>query len=102
MMADDFMITGPGDWDFPRWETEQAGGARPGAPEFLRTLREKVGEVNRRQVEAEQAVAGFYAGEVQDIHTVALAMKKADLAFRYLLAVRNEAMKAYQEISRLS
>jgi len=102
MMADDYSITGPGTWEFPRWETEEAGRAAPKAPEFLRALREKVGEVNKRQVEAEQAVADFYAGEEQDLHTVALAMKKADLAFRYLLAVRNEAMKAYQEISRLS
>ena len=101
MMDGDFPIGGPERWEPPRWETDGTAREKPRGPRFLETLREKVGEVNRRQVEAEKAVEGFYTGEVQDIHTVALAMKKADLAFRYLLAVRNEAMKAYQEISRL-
>jgi flagellar hook-basal body complex protein FliE len=84
--------------EFPRWEKLSADRKDGG---FLQTLRAKVAQVNERQVDADKSLASLYAGETEDIHGVALAMKKADLSFRYLLAVRDQAMKAYQKLSSM-
>lgn len=69
---------------------------------FLGKLEDALKEVDSLQKEADAAVVGFAAGKVQDIHTVALALKKAELSFRFLLAVRRKVIEAYQELSRLN
>ena len=44
----------------------------------------------------------FATGGSEDLHGVALAMKKAELSFRFMLAVRRKAIEAYQELTRLN
>ncbi|MEW6746794.1 MAG: flagellar hook-basal body complex protein FliE [Planctomycetota bacterium] len=57
-------------------------------------------EVDGLQVEAGQAQEKLLTGEVQDLHQVVVAVAKADLAFRYMLEIRNRLTDAYQEIMR--
>ncbi len=78
---------------------EGKGGKKKG---FLGKLEDALKEVDDLQKEADAAVVGFAAGKVKDIHTVALALKKAELSFRFLLAVRRKVVEAYQELTRLN
>ncbi len=82
-----------------RDETPRGTGKAEG---FLGKLEDALKEVDSLQKEADAAVVGFAAGKVQDIHTVALALKKAELSFRFLLAVRRKVVEAYQELTRLN
>ncbi len=83
--------------------SEGAGGRGTGGRKgFLGELEKAILEVDGLQKQADSAVVGFAAGKVQDIHTVALALKKAELSFRFLLAVRRKVVEAYQELTRLN
>jgi len=53
------------------------------------------------QNNAEKAIEGFSKGEVKDIHTVVIAMEKADVSLQTLLQVRSKLLTAYDEIIRM-
>lgn len=72
-----------------------------GYSDFLSLLKDALSEVNRLQLDAEKAVRALAMGEAADIHTVAIATAKADLALQLTLQIRNKAIEAYQEISRM-
>jgi flagellar hook-basal body complex protein FliE len=59
-------------------------------------------EGNRHANEAaNSAIRDLATGEVQDLHTVALAVTQADLSFRLILEMRNRLSDALQEITRM-
>jgi flagellar hook-basal body complex protein FliE len=78
-------------------------GLSAGAPagDFAGTLNTAIAKVNDLQSSAEQKVTGLLAGDGQDVHTAALSVERASLAFDLMLQVRNKVVGAYQEISRL-
>ncbi|MGC2210915.1 MAG: flagellar hook-basal body complex protein FliE [Candidatus Korobacteraceae bacterium] len=80
-----------------------AGSTASGAPagDFAGTLGSAIAKVNDLQSSAEQKVTGLLAGDGQDVHTAALSVERASLAFDLMLQVRNKVVGAYQEISRL-
>jgi len=87
----------------PRLSLRDEGAPGTGKAEgFLGKLEDALKEVDSLQKDADAAVVGFAAGKVQDIHSVALALKKAELSFRFLLAVRRKVVEAYQELTRLN
>jgi flagellar hook-basal body complex protein FliE len=67
---------------------------------FEQAIKEAIKEVSEVQSEAEKAIENFSTGDVKDIHTVVLAMEKADMSFQTLMAVRNKLLSAYEEIMR--
>ena len=71
------------------------------AGDFAGTLGSAIAKVNELQSGAEQKVTGLLAGDGQDVHTAALSVERASLAFDLMLQVRNKVVGAYQEISRL-
>ncbi|HEY8486992.1 MAG TPA: flagellar hook-basal body complex protein FliE [Limnochordales bacterium] len=73
------------------------GAAKP----FSRVLQEALDQVNRLQLEAQAQVEALAAGQVDDLHRVALAVERAQLALELTVAVRNKLLEAYQEISRM-
>jgi flagellar hook-basal body complex protein FliE len=75
-------------------------GSAP-AGDFAGTLGSAIAKINELQSSAEQKVTGLLAGDGQDIHTAALSVERASLAFDLMLQVRNKVVGAYQEISRL-
>ncbi len=78
--------------------SDQAAGApRP----FAEVLKEALQQVNRLQVEAQMQAEALARGEVTDLHSVALAIERAQLALELTIAVRNKLLEAYQEISRM-
>ena len=51
--------------------------------------------------QAAATVESFLSGEGEDLHTVALATQRADLAFEMFQQVRNKVVSAYQEIMKM-
>ena len=82
----------------------QSGGRTPAGRGggFIDRLQDALLEVDRDQKAADAALVDFATGGSEDLHGVALAMKKAELSFRFMLAVRRKAIEAYQELTRLN
>lgn len=77
-------------------KTVQKSGAS-----FEDAIKDALKEVSAIQNEAEKAIEDFSKGEVKDIHTVVIAMEKADISLQTLLQVRNKLLTAYEEIMRM-
>lgn len=69
--------------------------------QFQAMLKGALDDVNRLQVEADQAVTALAEGEASDIHQVMVAAEKAKLSLQLTVQVRNKMVEAYQEISRM-
>lgn len=57
--------------------------------------------LNASQLNADENVQKFLTGEVQDLHTVMIAMEEARLSMQLAVEVRNKLVEAYQELSRM-
>jgi len=79
--------------------------ARPSAATpadgFGRVLQGLLAENGAAQVTADEAVRAVATGEAQDLHTVSLAVAKADLSFRLILELRNRLADAVSEVTRM-
>lgn len=95
-------ITRP-DFSRPLAGTVSSPAARGGAdrPDFRELLGDAVRRVEEYRKAAETHVEGFLRGEREDLHTVALATERAELAFELFLQTRNKVVQAYQEIMRM-
>jgi flagellar hook-basal body complex protein FliE len=68
---------------------------------FIDTLKEKLNEVNDKQIEAENVTEQFVKGEGSDIHEVMLATEEAKMSLELAVQIRNKIVEAYQEITRM-
>jgi flagellar hook-basal body complex protein FliE len=75
-----------------------ASGAAAAPAPFADLLTDAVGQVNRLESQARQAVTGLMTGTGVDVHQAMIATQKADMAFELALAVRNKAIQAYQTV----
>jgi flagellar hook-basal body complex protein FliE len=74
-----------------------AGTAAAPAP-FADLLTEAVGEVQHLEVQAKGAIEGLISGKGVDVHEAMIAAQKAGMGFELMLAVRNKALAAYQQV----
>ncbi|HMK44239.1 MAG TPA: flagellar hook-basal body complex protein FliE [Dissulfurispiraceae bacterium] len=74
---------------------------KSGGASFADAISAALKDAQSVQNEAEKAIQDFAAGEVKDIHTVVVAMEKADMSLQTLLQVRNKLLTAYEEISKM-
>lgn len=82
-------------------EPPKPGGAPKGGMSFEAAIKDALKEVSAVQNEAEKAIEDFSKGEIKDIHTVVVAMEKADVSLQTLLQVRSRLLTAYEEILRM-
>lgn len=68
---------------------------------FMDTLKEKLGEVNEKQIAADVATEAFISGEDINIHEVMLITEEAKMSLQLAVQVRNKLVEAYQEINRM-
>ncbi|NLP27328.1 MAG: flagellar hook-basal body complex protein FliE [Clostridia bacterium] len=68
---------------------------------FMDTLKEKLDEVNEKQVAADVATEAFISGEDIDIHELMLITGEAKMSLQLAVEVRNKLVEAYQEINRM-
>ena len=66
---------------------------------FLGALKEAVAQVNQLDRTSEGELKKFVNDE-SDLHSVMLALEKADLSFQMMMQVRNKIVAAYQEIMK--
>lgn len=69
----------------------------PPAP-FADLLTEAVGEVQHLEQQAKGAIEGLISGRGVDVHEAMIAAQKAGMGFELVLAVRNKALAAYQQV----
>jgi flagellar hook-basal body complex protein FliE len=77
-----------------------AVGPAPGGG-FGKVLQGVLGENAQATAAADDAVQALATGQAQDLHTVSLAVARADLSFRLVLDLRNRLTEAYQEVMRM-
>ncbi|BAT71434.1 flagellar hook-basal body complex protein FliE [Thermosulfidibacter takaii ABI70S6] len=68
---------------------------------FADVLKESLAEVNKLQLDAEEALKALATGKEEDIEKVMVTLQKADVSLKLLMEVRNKALEAYQEIMRM-
>lgn len=90
----------------PRVETffRQTPALRSNAPRvtLFGSVLEKAGvALASLDQDSAQAQLALLSGSARDMHTAALSVEKAGLALDLVIAVRNKAIEAYQEIMRM-
>lgn len=68
---------------------------------FKDLLSDSIAEVNQLQKDGEVAQAALASGQTDDIEGVMTAVRKAELAFKTLMQIRNKLVDAYDEIQRM-
>jgi flagellar hook-basal body complex protein FliE len=68
--------------------------------DFIRVLKEAIEEVDRLQLEADQAIKELVVGK-GDLTATVLALEKADLSFRLMMQIRNKLIRAYEEVMKM-
>ena len=76
-------------------------GAIQEGPGFKELLEQQIDRVNELENDAKEAAEDIATGRRTDIEGVILAAKKADIAFKMLLQVRNKMMDAYEEVKQV-
>ena len=68
---------------------------------FLDTLKEKLDEVNNKQIDADNLTQKFVSGEETDVQKVMLATSEAKLSLDLAVQIRNKLVDAYDAFNRM-
>ncbi len=71
-------------------------------PRFDEALGEGLAKVDQAVQAVDRLPANLVAGEVTDLHEVALRLKESEISYRFALEVRNKLIDAYREVMRMS
>ncbi len=82
-------------------QVPRPGTPRSAAKDISDSFQKMFDEVNNDQIFAEKKVADMMTRKNKDISGTVLAMEKADVSLRMLMAVRNKIVSAYQEVMRM-
>ena len=85
----------------PDLRAPHTGGPASGAGDFQSLLANAIGGVERLHGDAAKTAERFLAGDGEEVHTVALATQRAELAFETFLQVRNKVVSAYQAVMQM-
>jgi flagellar hook-basal body complex protein FliE len=77
----------------PKPGVQQPGGS------FGKLLNEAIQQVNDVEKGSQGELQKFLSNE-SDLHSVMIALEKADLSFQTMMQVRNKIVQAYQEIMK--
>ena len=68
---------------------------------FLDTLKEKLDEVNVKQIDADNITQKFIKGEEKDVHKVMISTEEAKLSLEMAVQIRNKLVDAYDAFNRM-
>ncbi len=86
--------------DIPRMiPSPAAPKPQPSGPSFGNLLKEAIQQVNDVEKGSQGELQKFLGNE-SDLHSVMIALEKADLSFQVMMQVRNKIVQAYQEIMK--
>jgi flagellar hook-basal body complex protein FliE len=74
--------------------------AQPDGAGFAARMQDALAGANREQLAADRTAGQLASGEVDTVDAV-LALSKADLTLRHLVALRNRVLESFQEVMRL-
>src|SRR5205085_6814423 len=86
---------------FPSGEPGAAAPPGPGELNFQDFLLKSLTEVNELDRQSQSLIAGAITGEDLTQAEIFTSVKKADLAFRTMLQIRNKLLEAYNELKDL-
>jgi len=69
--------------------------------DFAEMLKKEIDNTNEIMQTAEQASVEIATGTVKDLAKANIAIEKADLKMQMMLEVRNKAINAYKELSKI-
>jgi flagellar hook-basal body complex protein FliE len=87
--------------DLPRMMPSPSAAKTGAAPasSFGNLLNEAIEQVNDVEKSSQDELQKFLSNE-SDLHSVMIALEKADLSFQTMMQVRNKFVQAYQEIMK--
>ncbi|QDU40254.1 flagellar hook-basal body protein FliE [Maioricimonas rarisocia] len=68
---------------------------------FSRLVSDMIQDTNSQHLQAQQSVQDLVTGKTDNIHEVALSAANADLAFRFVMEIRDRLINSYQEVMRM-
>lgn len=97
------LAAGPSQLSFESAGSGAAGvtGVTSTPAPFADLLTEAVGQVEQYESQAKSAIEGLMSGQGVDVHQAMIATDKAETGFELVLAVRNKALAAYQQVMGL-
>ncbi|CDF58022.1 flagellar hook-basal body complex protein FliE [Thermobrachium celere] len=69
--------------------------------DFSKIVKEKIDQLNEKQVEAENKTIELIKGDAKDIHEVMLSVEEARLSLELAIQIRNKLVEAFQELNRM-
>lgn len=82
-------------------QATSAAQAAEAAPGFAETLADGLAEASRAEQRADAVATDIASGGPSQVHDLMVATSQSQVATDLVLAVRNRAVEAYQEIMRL-
>lgn len=82
-------------------EAVRPAGESPAGGSFQEAFAAAIRGVESSGRTAAATVERFLSGDGEELHTTALAVQRAQLAFDLFLQARNKVVNAYQEIMRM-
>ena len=64
-------------------------------------LKNAISDASKLQTDASIATENLATGQIDDIHSVMIAVEKSEIALQFTMAVRNKILDAYNEIMRM-
>lgn len=64
-------------------------------------LQKSIGEVNKTQVKGYNAMAEIATGKVENLQQAVQKIEEAEISLKLALEIKNKALSAYKEISRM-
>lgn len=86
----------------PDLQPSRLGGGGQQEGGFLGSLKGAIQQVQQMQTSAKTEVEGVLNGNGGDLNQAMIAVEKADLAFQFMMQVRNKIVQAYQEVAQMS
>lgn len=68
---------------------------------FTEMLTKAINGVDETMKSSEQNMQDFVAGKTDNVHDVMISMQRSQLSFQMMVEVRNKAIEAYGELSRM-
>jgi flagellar hook-basal body complex protein FliE len=78
-----------------------AASSSKGGGSFASALEGAIQSVEQTGQQASSSIQNFLNGDGEELHNVALAVQKANLAFDLGMQVRNKIVSAYQEVMKM-
>jgi len=90
-----------GDLMPPLSDVRREEGVTKAGESFVDIIKDKIGEINQLQIDADTAIERVELSDSGSIHEAMMALEKANISFRAMMQVRNKILEAYQEVMRM-